>query len=167
MISPATSPTEPHDVQSERLMSCAWDGLAKDDLDEASASGWDAFVHAVKAVAGERCWEYPDINLVRPVISALVEESHDPELQSELNSATMLYINYRCDDMDKAEIELDLQTVERGLERLQGISWRYRDDAEYRARADGLLPPYRTYNARLRQWEELAPNGDAPASPDE
>ena len=168
MVYYTTTPIEPHAVHSERLMRCAWDGLASDDLDQASESGWNAFVHAVKAVAGERGWEYPDINLVRPVISALAEENSDPELQSELNSATMLYINYRCDDMDGDEIELDLQTVERGLERLQDISRRYREDAEYRARADALLPPYRTYNPRRRRWEELAPNGDGlPDSPDE
>ena len=163
MIYPAAAVTiDSEDAHSERLMRHAWDALANNDLDAASENGWSAFVQAVKAVADERCWEYPNINLVRPVVSALWEESGDPELQSELNTATMLYINYRCDDMERDEIELDLQTVAKGLERLKGISRRYREDAEYRARADALLPPYRTYNPRRRQWEPLSPNGDAP-----
>ena len=161
MVYPTASPIEPHAVHSERLMRRAWDSLANDNLDAASESGWGAFVQAVKAVADERCWEYLNINLVRPVVSALCEESGEPGLQSEANAAQALHINYYCDEMFPADIARDFRVVVQGLERLKGISRRYRDDAEYRARADALLPPCRAYNPR-RRWEPLSPNGSAP-----
>lgn len=155
MVYQTTTPFEPHAVHSERLMRHAWRELAQGDRAQASEKAWGAFAHGLKVVANERFWEYMDHNQVRPIVRALFHESGDPELERASHAAQTLHINYYCDDMEPDQIELGLQVVEQCLGWLKGISRRYLEDAEYRAQADALLPPYRTYNARLRQWEPL------------
>ena len=167
MVYHTTTPIEAHAIHSERLMRHAWQELAKGDRAQASEKMWGAFAHGLKVVANERRWEYMDHNQVRPIVRALFRESGDSEIQFEAQTAQGLHINYYCDELEPDEIEACLHKVGQCLERLKDISRRYREDAEYRARADALLPPYRTYNPRLRRWEELSPNGDAPAPPDE
>ena len=155
MVYHTTTPFEPHAVHSERLMRHAWRELAQGDRAQASEKAWGAFAHGLKVVANERFWEYMDHNQVRPIVLALFRESGDPELQTAASVAHELHINYYCDEFEPEQIEHGLQIVEDCLERLKGLSRRYREDAEYREQADALLPPYRTYNARLRQWEPL------------
>lgn len=155
MVYQTTTPFEPHAVHSERLMRHAWRELAQGDRAQASEKAWGAFAHGLKVVANERFWEYMDHNQVRPIVLALFRESGDGEIETAASTARMLHINYYYDDMEPDEIELSLRVVEQCLGWLKGLSRRYREDAEYRAQADALLPPYRTYNARLRQWEPL------------
>ena len=155
MVYQTTTPFEPHAVHSERLMRHAWRELAQGDRAQASEKMWGAFAHGLKVVANERRWEYMDHNQVRPIVRALFRETGDAEIEAASFVARQLHINYYYDDLEPDEMEVLLRVVEQCLETLKGISRRYRDDAEYRARADALLPPYRTYNARLRQWEPL------------
>ena len=159
MVYHTTNPIEPHAVHRERLMRHAWRELARGDRAQASEKMWGAFAHGLKVVANECHWEYQNHAQVNHLVMALIRESGELELQKEARTAQTLHMNYYCDELQPAQIELDLREVERGLGRLHRISQRYRDDADYRARADELLPPYSRYNFRERRWEPLSVNG--------
>ena len=86
---------------------------------------------------------------------ALVHESGDEELHGEAAIAHHLHANYYRDAYSLEDIGLDHIKVEALLNRLESISRRYRDDAEYRRRADALRPPNSRFDTRRRRWERI------------
>ena len=159
MAHQTTNPRRPHKEHSVRLMAQAKQELAAGDDLQAAEKAWGAFSHALKALADERHWEYNDHVQVRPIVNALVAESNDPQLRYEAGIAHHLHTNYYRDSYTLEEIARDHIDVESGLSKLAEISRRYRDDAEYRRRADGLRPPNSRFDTRRRRWERIPTNG--------
>ena len=161
MAHQTTNPRRPHKEHSVRLMAQAKQELAAGDDLQAAEKAWGAFSHALKALADERHWEYSDHVQVRPIVNALVAESNDPQLRYEAGIAHHLHTNYYRDSYTLEEIARDHIDVESGLRKLEEISRRYRDDAEYRRRADALRPPNSRYDRRQGRWERIPTNGSS------
>lgn len=150
-----TSPIDLHAVHSATLMEQAKEQLGLGDRLQASEKTWGAFAHALKVVADERHWEYSDHAQVNPIVLALVEESEDPELRRDAYIAQHLHTNYYRDAVGIEDIALLHTDVASAIDKLQRISRRYRDDPEYRKRADELRPPNSRYDTRRREWERI------------
>ena len=159
MAHQTTTPLRPHKEHSVRLMRQAKEELAAEDHLQAAEKAWGAFSHALKALADERHWEYNDHVQVRPIVNALAAESNDPELRYEAGIAHHLHTNYYRDSYTLEEIALDHIDVESGLSKLEEIGRRYREDAEYRRRADALRPPNSRFDTRRRRWERIPTDG--------
>ena len=159
MAHQTTTPRRPHKEHSVRLMAQAKQELAAGDDLQAAEKAWGAFSHALKALADERHWEYNDHGQVRPIVNALVAESGDRELSHEAGIAHHLHTNYYRDSYSLEDIASDHIDVESGLSKLEEISRRYRDDAEYRRRADALRPPNSRFDRRRGRWERIPTNG--------
>ena len=168
MAHQTTTLLRPHKEHSIRLMAQAKEELAAGDPWQAAEKAWGAFSHALKALADERHWEYEDHGQVRPIVNALVAESNDPQLRYEAGIAHHLHTNYYRDSYTLEEIARDHIDVESGLSKLEAISRRYREDAEYRRRADALRPPNSRFDRWRQRWERIPTeanggggNGDA------
>ena len=113
-----TTPIEPHDVHSERLMSHAEEMLAQDDRLQASEKAWGAVAYKLKEIVrerGQRDLRYRAHADAGDVVYRIAAGSANADaIRATFALAERLHINFYDDTLHRPRLDHDLRQI-RGL----------------------------------------------------
>ena len=117
----AAPPIETHDVHSRRLIAHAEIELENGDKLQASEKAWGAVAHRLKAIAGQRGWEYETHQQVFGIVDRLVEELGEPRLRDLFAYAHGMHRNYYVDAVPLEQLKYQIGKVKELLAMLDGV----------------------------------------------
>ena len=107
---------------SEAYQRHAWALFFEGDLPQASEKAWGAAAVAMKACAESRGLEHGGHRQLFRVARALAEETNDPDLRRQFETAGQLHTNYYEDNRDAEDIEFMMGDVDSLIAKLRQLT---------------------------------------------
>ncbi len=106
---------------SRELLEQAERELTQGDYRQASEKGWGAAAQIVKAVAEQRGWRHDGHYLLYQIVSRLVQEMGDTDIQTLFNAAGGLHINFYENWNAPEGVQIGISDVARLLDKLEPL----------------------------------------------
>ena len=107
--------------QGRLFLNQAQEELSRDDLRQASEKGWGATVQLLKAYAEERGLEHDRPGKYLRIISRLVDEADDDDIQRHFGAAFGLRDNTCRDDPEFREVSFSLEQISLFVDKVESL----------------------------------------------
>ena len=107
--------------QGRLFLEQAREELSRDDLRQASEKGWGAMVQLLKAYAEERGLEHDRQGKYLRIVSRLVDEADDDDIQRHFGIATDLHENFYEGEFGARQVSLGLEDVSRLVNKVESL----------------------------------------------